>query len=151
MMGLLGAATGGSFLMFILVLAGMLLAFVYVWMPLMFSYIIRLNEGPDNIQALRRSYQIAKEYRWQTFFLLVVLAIISAVVSLILSVLGLETMMGDGFGLLVYTILNSVVSTLIGVMFSVAIALQYFSTIGPAETTDDLIDQIGNDDPADSF
>jgi len=128
----------------------MILMGIYVFMPLMFSYFVRLYEGPDNIAALRKGYKIMAASRWQTVGLFVVLGIISIVISGIISALGIGSLFGGGVTALIWILISTVISTLIAVVFSTAAAMIYFNVVGDGDTSESIIDEIGTDAPTDS-
>lgn len=149
--GVLVAAMQGSALSIFLMIALMVLMGIYVFMPLMFSYFVRLYEGPDNMAALRKGYKIMAATRWQTVALFIVLGIISIVISSIISLLGIGSIFGGGIMALVWVLISTIVSTLIAVVYSTAAAMIYFNVVGDTGSNDSIIDEIGQDGPEDSF
>lgn len=148
--GLTMAALQGFFGV-ILIIVLMVLMAVYVFIPLMFSYFIRLYEGPTNIAALRKSYRVMAASRWQTFALFLVLGLISVVISSIVSLLGVGSIFGGGIMALLWVLISTIISTLVAVVFSTAAAMIYFNTVGDHDGGDSMIDEIGNDSPAEPF
>lgn len=149
--GLLGVATGGGALTIVLMVVLMILMGVYVFMPLMFSYFVRLYEGPSNVAALRKGYKIMAAYRWPTVGLFVVLGIISIVISGIISALGIGSLFGGGITALIWILISTVISTLIAVVYSTAAAMVYFNVVGDGDNSEAIIDEIGTDVSADPF